>query len=331
MLPNVVLFIAVMGCLVFATRLALARPAHWFLMPEENEIPVALGRPLGNAMGVVFVVLAFLTLSEIPPATPYAALAVIAVLTILFVRSAARSWPLRIAIAAVSATAGAVWILAASWLTYSIAAAFMAIAIITIVRPRLSFWLTATVMAVLAVWDFIQVSVTHATVRAVVAADPFISVATPSTHAAGVPGLIGIAGQATLVSPYAVALGVGDVTLPGILIVIAGRAGQRAGTSRLYVAAVSGYAVGLAACLAVPASVSTALPALVFLIPGVIVAVALTARRAGAWSALASKDLSRPVLSPDALPTLNHQRIGRYRYWGGRGATTDSRSGDGYV
>jgi presenilin-like A22 family membrane protease len=202
-----------------------------------------------------------------------------------------------------------VWILAASWWTYSIAAAFMAIAIITIVRPRLSFWLTATVMAVLAVWDFIQVSVTHATVRAVVAADPFISVATPSTHAAGVPGLIGIAGQATLVSPYAVALGVGDVTLPGILIVIAGRAGRQVGTSRLYVAAISGYAIGLAACLAVPASVSTALPALVFLIPGVIVAVALTARRAGAWSALASKDLSRPVLNVDALPTPNHRQL----------------------
>jgi hypothetical protein len=63
-------------------------------------------------------------------------------------------------VGAISVITGAAWALSASWLTYSLAAAFTTVAVITIVMPRLSFWLAAMAMTALAGWDFIQVSVT---------------------------------------------------------------------------------------------------------------------------------------------------------------------------
>jgi presenilin-like A22 family membrane protease len=83
-------------------------------------------------------------------------------------------------------------------------------------------------------------------------------------------------------------LGVGDVVLPGMLIVIAGRAGKLAGTPWLHRAAIAGYGVGLAACLTVATTTGAPLPALVFLVPGPVIAVVLAAWRAHAWPALAS-------------------------------------------
>lgn len=229
MLPDVALFTVVMGALVAGTRLALARPPHWFFMPRDQDVPSGPGwAAITSAISVVAVAIPAEVFSAPLPAPrwgmPYVTLTAIAVLTVLFARSAARSWPARAAVAAVSVTAGSAWALAASWLTYSLAAAFTAVAVITIVRPRLSFWLAAAAMTVLAGFDFIQVSLTHATVHAAAVGDPFADVAAQRGHSVGVPGLIGIPGHAALLSPYAAALGIGDVTLPGMLIVIAGRA-----------------------------------------------------------------------------------------------------------
>ena len=78
----------------------------------------------------------------------------------LFARSVARSWPARAAVGALSAAAGLAWAIELSWLTYSLTAAFITAAVITVIRPRLSFWLAAAVMAVLAAWDLIQAPAT---------------------------------------------------------------------------------------------------------------------------------------------------------------------------
>jgi hypothetical protein len=138
-------------------------------------------------------------------------------------------------------------------------------AVVTVIRPRVSFRAASAAGIAVAAWDFIGVSVTHA----------------------------------ALLSPYAVGVGIGDVALHGILIVIAGRAGRLAGTSRLYPAAVTGYGAGLAACLTVAAMTGVPLPAMMFLVPGVILMVAATAWRAGAWPALASKDPLSPAAAHD--------------------------------
>ena len=160
MMPYVVLFVVVIGVLVAGTRLALARPAHWFLLTGDQHRDSLLLTPLA----VVPVAVGLLLVSAPLEGTFRVHLAVIAAVIVLFTRSVARSWPARAAVAAVSAAAGGAWAIELSWLTYSLAAAFIAVAVITIVRPRLSFWLAAAVMAVLAAWDLIQVSLTRAAV-----------------------------------------------------------------------------------------------------------------------------------------------------------------------
>jgi len=294
MMPYVVLFIVVMGVLVAGTRLALARPAHWFLLTGDQHRDSLLLTPLA----VVPVAVGLLLVSAPLEGTFRVHLAVIGAVIVLFTRSVARSWPARAAVGAVSAAAGGAWAIELSWLTYSLAAAFIAVAVITVVRPRLSFWLAAAVMAVLAAWDFIQVSLTRAAVSADTSADPFMDPAPVRAGTAGVPGVIGIPEHLALLSHYSAVLGIGDLTLPGMLVVIAGRAGQQAGTRRLYPAALAGYGAGLAACLSVAAITRAWLPAMVFLVPSVVIAVAVTARQAGAWPALASGNPCRQVAEP---------------------------------
>jgi hypothetical protein len=300
MTPDLALFLVVMSLLVTGTRLAMVRPANWFPVPRQEDIPP-------RASGLVIVATAVVTLAvaapvvsgrfpAMEPAMPYITAAAIALLAILFTRAATRSWPARAAVGAASSIAGTAWAVAPSWLTYSLAAGFTAVAVITVVRPRASFWAAAAVAGVLAGWDYVQVSVTHATVRAVAAGDQFAGLA-PSGggHGIGIPGLIGIPAHAGMLGPYVVMLGVGDVVLPGMLIVIAGRAGRLAGTGSLYAAAVSGYGAGLAACLTVAAVTGIPFPAMVFLVPGIVIGVVLAARRAGVWPALASAGLHRPA------------------------------------
>jgi hypothetical protein len=300
MTPDVVLFIVVMGVLVAGTRLALARPPHWFLLARDHDL-----KPFTTALAVLSVAGAFLVI-EVPFVEAGTYLAAAVVLIALFTMSAARSWPVRAAIGTVSAVAGLAWAVELSWLTYSLAAVFVSIAVITVVRPRLPFWLAAAAMILISADDFIQVSVTQAAVRADTAADPFMGNAPIRSGIVGIPGVIGIPGHLALLSHYLLVLGIGDVTLPGMLIVIAGRAGQLAGTSRLYTAAVAGYGAGLAVCLSVAATAGAAVPATVFLVPGVIVAVAVTARQTGVWSALASKNL-RGLAAVDARSSAAEQ------------------------
>ncbi len=284
MTPYVLLFLVVMGVLVTGTRLGLARPAHWFLLPRDHD-----RKPFATVLAVLSAAGAFL-LIEVPFEDAGTYLAAAGVLIDLFTICAARSWRARAAVAAVSAAAGLGWAAEVSWLTYSLAAVFVSVAVITVVRPRLPFWLAAAAMVLVCADDVIQVSLTHAAVRADTAADPFMGRAPVRAGMAGMPGVIGIPGHAALLSHYTLVLGIGDVMLPGMLIVIAGRAGQLAGTSRLYPAAVAGYGAGLAACFLAAALTRTALPAMAFLVPGVFAAVAVTARREGAWPALAPEE-----------------------------------------
>jgi hypothetical protein len=301
MTPYVVLFAVVMGVLVAGTRLALARPANR-LLPAPGNGQAEGNRLATTATAVAAVAIAALV-AGVEIAVPqqgalYATVTVITVAIVFFARSVAGRRLTRAAAAAVAAAAGMTWELSANWLTYSIAGSFIAVAVITLVRPRLPFWLAAAAATALAAYDYLQVCVTHATVRVVASA----AYAVRGGHATGIPGLIGIPAHAALLSPYAIAVGAGDVALPGILIVIAGRAGKAAGTPRLYAAAVSGYAAGLAACLAAAATTGAALPAMVFLVPAIIIAVAASARLAGAWPALASKDPRSLATAPDDAP-----------------------------
>ena len=296
-IPDITLYLLVMGVLVAATRLALARPANLLPLPRHDQ-----GTPPGKARittvaTIAAGVLLGASLLALEPVIPDVTAVAMAALAFLFTRTAARSWAARAAAGLGSAVCVTAWAVAASWLTWTIAAAYTALAAITVIRPRTSFWTAAAVATVLAGNDYVQVCLTRATVRAVAAGDPYASLGPHPGHAAGMPGLIGIPAHAALASPYAIMLGVGDVALPGILIVIAGRAGKLAGTLWLHRAAIAGYGSGLAACLTVATTTGVPLPAMAFLVPGTVIAVVVAAWRAHAWPALAS---ARP---PDSACT----------------------------
>jgi hypothetical protein len=210
-----------MALLVTGTRLALARPAYG-LPALRSDGHLGARQVILIAAGACALVVGF-------TAPGGEALAEIIAIIVIFPLSVTRSWPRRAAALLVSVTAGMAWMFEESWVSYTIAAAFISVAVMTVVRPRISFRAASAVGLALAGWDFIGVSVTHATLRAATA-DPFSGLA-PQGHAAGpgIPGLIGIPAHAVLLSPYAVGVGIGDVALPGILIVTAGRAGRPAG------------------------------------------------------------------------------------------------------
>jgi hypothetical protein len=292
----VMLFIVVMAVLVAGTRLALARPAHWFCTPPED------GSPPG-AVWLISIAVVSVVPFEVLSAPVYFLFPVagLAVLAVLFTRTTARSWTARGFVFAASTVPAVGWAWAASWESYSLAAVFVTLAVIAVVRPRLSFWLATASMTLIALLDFYQVAVTQATVRSVATGDPFADRIPDPARAPGIPGLIGISAHVAPLTHYTAILGIGDVTLPGMLIVIAARVGQLTGTPWLYRAAVTGYGIALAACITVVATTHAPMPAMTFLIPGVVIAVATTARRAGAWPALASRDPRRQA-SLDAPP-----------------------------
>ena len=94
-----------------------------------------------------------------------------------------------------------------------------------------------------------------------------------------IPIMLSVPNHLAWSSPAAVGLGAGDIAIPAVLVVIAGSAGQRAGTPALFWAAVSGYAVGLAAAGVVLTATGAMLPALIFLVPATIASVVLVAWR----------------------------------------------------
>lgn len=293
MLPDIVLFVVVTVLLTAGTRLALARPAYG--LPVLRSDDERLGAKLaGLATGAVCTVTIALTVPQWEIFTEITAVIVV------FPLSAARSWPARAVVLLMPATARTAWLLEENRVICTAAAAFFAVAFAAVIRPRVTFRTAAAAGTVFAARNLIGVSVTHAAVRAA-AADPFAGLAAQGhTSGAGVPGLTGIPAHAALLSPHVIAAGAGDVVLPGILIAAAGRAGRLAGTQRLCAAAVAGYGAALAACLAAAAVPGVPLPATVFLVPGVIIAVAAAARQGGVWPALAAREPRSPAAVPGA-------------------------------
>lgn len=212
----------------------------------------------------------------------------------------ARSWRARAVMAVATVAVSMAWVMAPSWLTFSLAAGFIAVALIVIgaiVQPGLSFRAASAIGLALAFgYDAVQVLVTRAMLP-VVAADPFSGAAAGAPAAAGrglhviigAPAMIGVPAHAAALSPYAASVGIGDLAIPGILVVVAGSTGRKAGTGRrLQRAAIAGYALGLAATFTVNEVTGATLPALAFLVPGIVVTVTAAAWLGGGRPALAA-------------------------------------------
>ncbi len=93
------------------------------------------------------------------------------------------------------------------------------------------------------------------------------------------PALIIIPKTLSLTAPRASAIGIGDIVIPAILAASAVRIGYKAGHTRYLWASVVGYAFGLGLTVTALYVLRTSQPALIYLIPSVVVAVMLTAWR----------------------------------------------------
>jgi presenilin-like A22 family membrane protease len=219
-------------------------------------------------------------------------LAVIATAAVIYLAAAwGRSVAARATLAAPLLAMVAAWLLWPGWLTLSLVSAIWIVAFIFVVQFSFPFISAAAIATVIALgYDYVQVFVTGGMLHA----------AGKAVHSQ-LPVMIQVPAHLALTSPPSFIIGLGDVAIPGILVVIAGRIGQRSG-QRFFLAAIGGYAVGLAADFAVMTTANTALPALVFLSPGVVGAVLVTAWRRGAWNELRLKT------PPAAVPA----RTGRH-------------------
>jgi hypothetical protein len=178
------------------------------------------------------------------------------------------------------------WLVWPDWLTLSLVTSIWVVTVISTVQVAAPF-VTAAVAATAVAFgfDFVQVFLTGSMVHVANAA-----------ISGQVPILIEVPQHLALTAPSAFGLGQSDVAIPGVLLVIAGRMAQRTGKRVLYWAAAGGYGAGLAAALAAAVTWNTDLPALIFVIPGLVTAVLVTARRCGAWEELRRRQFQPPSL-----------------------------------
>lgn len=187
----------------------------------------------------------------------------------------------RAAVSAALALCALAWLTWPGWATADLLAAVIAVQIIAVGQFAWSFrTLAVTGLAVAGCYDAVQVWVTHGIVK------------TAQPHGAGInawlPLLLYAPARTGWHAPLAAVLGVGDIVIPGLLIVAAGRAAQVTGRPGLYRAAVAAFAAGLAVVTTVLLlDGGAAFPVTVVTIPAVVAAVYLVASRTGTRPALA--------------------------------------------
>ncbi len=292
------LYVVAVSLLYLGTRLALTTPVRPVLPASAAQPPP--GGPNGDApsrrggtalLAVAAVVAAslvlslFLLLSKVTNALKYlfAALAVAGIPRVVL--RCLRGWPARGAVGAALLACVAVWLWFPDWLTAGLVAAYTLVYLLTVVQPNLPFTVMAAIGLVFAFgYDAVQVTVTHSMTSLAYAG-----------MSQSLPVLFAVPGHLSLHAPAAAAVGLGDVGIPGLLVVAAGRVSQRTGCPAVYRSAVGGYALGLLATLMVGAVWDAPVPATVFVIPGVAGAVLLTASRHGLRAELRRKPHPAPA------------------------------------
>ncbi len=168
-----------------------------------------------------------------------------------------------------SAVASAVvigWVLAPNWLTKdlcAIAFALYALPVLSVLRAKPAIAISLGVMA----YDALAVF-GHHTMQKVAAL------------AADLPVLITIPAEPSLASRTGLMLGLGDIILPGIIVMLAMREAKARGVPSLATGALVGYAAGLIAAFLV-VRFHGMQPATIYLVPGAFAGLFIAARRAG--------------------------------------------------
>ena len=273
------------------TRLALSRPPQPAALPRQTAGRRAtVGRALAVTGGMT-IALGVLTVAGGLYLQHISLLAIL-----LIVATVAGAWQLagdyvpaawRAPVCAALTAVLAAWLVAPGWLTADLLAAWVAVQVIAVGQFAWLFRSLAWVGLAFAVcYDAVNVWLTHG----------IIGAARP--HGGGInawlPFELYAPARLGWHPPLAAILGVGDVVIPALLVVAAGRAAAATGRPGLYRAGVGGYAAGLAVAFAVLlADGGAPFPATVATIPAVVAAVYLAAARSGTRPALAA-ETARP-------------------------------------
>ena len=187
------------------------------------------------------------------------------------------------------AAAALAWEFLRSWATLDLMAAILAIRQMVALQPRFSFVrLWASLMILAALYDAVQVFMSGNMQKA---ASTTLGSMDPSGHGKGLalPFLFVTPAHLSWNGPISNALGLGDVLISGILLVAAGRAGQRAGCRQMYRSALAGCAIGLLCASVAAIYFHSGQPATIYLVPAIGGMTIWTARRHGHWDELFKK------------------------------------------
>lgn len=184
------------------------------------------------------------------------------------------------------------WNLYPNWLTASLLSVLITIWGLYTIQPLWSFLRVTGVLLVVALcYDVVQTLATSSMIRY---AERAVTISWP--------GLIRIPLHITsLTAIQGPAIGAGDLLIPGILAVIAGRIAQRSGARSILWAALIGFAAGVLLALVVVTILDIPQPATIFTVPGVALPVWLTARHNGVQAELRNRQ--RPGDGPADPPS----------------------------
>ena len=226
--------------------------------------------------------------------------AVLCLLTVLTVRDQLGRTPGRVWAKIGVVTAGMIaagtivlWSIYPNWLTADVLSIFLGVWYLYTLQPLWNFWyVAATLFLVALCYDVVE---TLATSSMINAADKLITVAWP--------GIIRIPLHITsLASAQGALIGAGDILIPGVLGVVAGRIAQRSGDRSILWAAFGGFAVSLLLALIAVIVFSIPQPATIFTVPGVTLPVAFAARRHGIWEQLKIRQRPGDKAQPKSPP-----------------------------
>lgn len=269
--------------LYVATQITLALPKEVSVFNEfNNDKKVPLGESKKGSVkswGLVVlaglaICLALTTVLIVTPRFSHLAGSSKLLVVILPLIAFSLAWQLRtekqrIIAVAVMAAVSVAWTWSPNWLTSNLLIIALLIATVILIQLRSSFLQVAVALAIIAFFhDVVQTwgtdKMEESALRAVSNSEPRLFV---------------IPASFDLSAPMLVALGAADIFLPSLLAVIAGRIAERTGHRSIYWAAIAGFAVGL--CLSAVGLYVTkkAQPAMIYILPSLLLAVWLTAWR----------------------------------------------------
>ncbi|HKX73363.1 MAG TPA: presenilin family intramembrane aspartyl protease [Candidatus Saccharimonadales bacterium] len=184
----------------------------------------------------------------------------------------------KVAIGVYAVATAVAWVLWPNWLTIDLlAVVWVLVGLSSYVQITLNFKAVAVIGAGLFIYDIVNVYFTGNMQRA---AEPMLE--------AELPALVVVPQSFDLDAPRAAALGLGDITVPGLLIMLAAVVAYRHNAMRVLYGGLAGYAVGLILIFGVLFVTKHPQPALITLYPCVLIAIILVAKREGVLGELLS-------------------------------------------